>query len=162
MRNGVRERKRNEKDRNACCTCRCDGGESGLLDDVLQDAGRAAVFAGRVREARRRWIRDDQGGAVTGTPQAVTGTPLPEDLSNELKKLKRRTSPQKMKDLILRLCKEHPMSRDDLIFYLKRGRTTIDNYLSLMIGKELDYLYPMMVHHPRQAYVALGKGDVEA
>ena len=41
------------------------------------------------------------------------------------------------------------MSRDDLIFYLKRGRTTIDNYLSLMIGKELDYLYPMMVHHPR-------------
>ena len=94
---------------------------------------------------------------VTGTPQAVTGTPLPEDLSNELKKLKRRTSPQKMKDLILRLCKEHPMSRDDLIFYLKRGRTTIDNYLSLMIGKELDYLYPMMVHHPRQAYVASDK-----
>ena len=95
--------------------------------------------------------------AVTGTPQAVTGTPLPEDLSNELKKLKRRTSPQKMKDLILRLCKEHPMSRDDLIFYLKRGRPTIDNYLSLMIGKELDYLYPMMVHHPRQAYVASDK-----
>ena len=75
--------------------------------------------------------------AVTGTPRAVTGTPLPEELSNELEKLKRRTSPQKMKDLILRLCKEHPMSRDDLIFYLKRGRTTIDNYLSLMIGKEL-------------------------
>ena len=95
--------------------------------------------------------------AVTGTPRAVTGTPLPKELSNELEKLKRRTSPQKMKDLILRLCKEHPMSRDDLIFYLKRGRTTIDNYLSLMIGKELDYLYPMMVHHPRQAYVALGK-----
>ena len=93
---------------------------------------------------------------VTGTPQTVTGTPLPEDLSNELEKLKRRTSPQKMKDLILRLCKEHPMSRDDLIFYLKRGRTTIDNYLSLMIGKELDYLYPMMVHHPRQAYVVRG------
>ena len=95
--------------------------------------------------------------AVTGTPQAVTGTPLPEDLLNELAKLKRRTSPQKMKDLILRLCKERPMSRDDLIFYLKRGRTTIDNYLSLMIGKELDYLYPMMVHRPRQAYVASDK-----
>lgn len=46
------------------------------------------------------------------------------------------------------------MSRDDLILYLKRGRTTIDNYISEMIDKELDYLYPMMIHHPDQAYVA--------
>ena len=46
--------------------CRHDGncGESGLLDDVLQDAGRAAVFASRVREARRRRVRDDQGRTI--------------------------------------------------------------------------------------------------
>ena len=41
----------NEKDLNACCICPYDGGAGGLLDDVLQDAGRAAVFAGRLREA---------------------------------------------------------------------------------------------------------------
>ena len=40
-----------------------DGGEGGLLDDVLPDTRRQAVFAGRVREARCRWFRDDQGGA---------------------------------------------------------------------------------------------------
>ena len=56
----------NEKDRNACCICPYNGGEGGLLDDVLQDAGRAAVFAGRVREARRRRICDDQGGTADG------------------------------------------------------------------------------------------------
>lgn len=42
----------------------------------------------------------------------------------------------------------------ELMRYLKRGGTTIDSYTSEMINKELDYLYPMMVHHPRQAYVA--------
>jgi ATP-dependent DNA helicase RecG len=108
--------------------------------------------------------------AVTGTPQAVTGTPqtvtgappnenitsLPEALLKELGKLKQRTPPQKMKDLVLRLCEVRPMTRDDLMFYLKRGSTTIDNYIALMLGKELDYLYPMMIHHPRQAYVPLG------
>ena len=108
--------------------------------------------------------------AVTGTPQAVTGTPqtvtgappnenitsLPEALLKELGELKQRTPPQKMKDLVLRLCEVRPMTRDDLMFYLKRGSTTIDNYIALMLGKELDYLYPMMIHHPRQAYVPLG------
>ncbi len=101
--------------------------------------------------------------AVTGTPQAVTGAPpnenitsLPEALLKELGELKQRTPPQKMKDLVLRLCEVRPMTRDDLMFYLKRGSTTIDNYIALMLGKELDYLYPMMIHHPRQAYVPLG------
>ena len=61
-----------------------------------------------------------------------------------------------MKDLVLRLCEVRPMTRDDLMFYLKRGSTTIDNYIALMLGKELDYLYPMMIHHPSQAYVPLG------
>ena len=39
--------------------------------------------------------------------------------------------------------------------HLKRGGTTIDTYISEMIGKELDYLYPMMPHHPRWACVTL-------
>ena len=94
--------------------------------------------------------------AVTGTAQTVTGTALPEEIAEELAKLKRRASPQKMKDLILRLCEVRPMSREELMCYLKRGGTTIDTYISEMIGKELDYRYPMMVHHPRQAYVARG------
>ena len=62
-----------------------------------------------------------------------------------------------MKDLVVRLCEIRPMTKEDLMSYLKRSSVTIDKYITLMIGKELDYLYPMMVHHPRQAYVASGK-----
>ena len=38
-----------------------DGGEGGLLDDVLQDARWAAIFPDWVRETRCRWICDNQG-----------------------------------------------------------------------------------------------------
>ena len=106
--------------------------------------------------------------SVTGTPQGVIGTPpnenstkLSEDLLKELEGLKRRASPQKIKDLILSLCRVRPMTREELMLHLKRGSTTIDNYIALMIGKELDYLYPMMPHHPRQAYVALDRHQKE-
>ena len=135
---------------------------SGSLEESIEDEKRKRI---------------SQSQAVTGTPQDVTGTPqdvigtpqavtgalpnenttsLPEALLEELGELKQRTSPRKMKDLVLRLCEVRPMTRDDLMFYLKRGSTTIDNYIALMLGKELDYLYPMMIHHPRQAYVPLG------
>ena len=58
---GVTNYMPDETDFDIGCFRRCDGGESGLLDDVLPDARRQAVFAGRVREARCRWFRDDQG-----------------------------------------------------------------------------------------------------
>ena len=128
---------------------------SGSLEESIEDEKRKRI---------------SQSYAVTGTPQAVIGTPqvvtgvppnenitsLPEALLKELGELKQRIPPQKMKDLVLRLCEVRPMTRDDLMLYLKRGSTTIDNYIALMLGKELDYLYPMMIHHPRQAYVPLG------
>ena len=60
-----------------------------------------------------------------------------------------------MEDLILRLCEVRPMGREERMRHLKRGGTTIDTYISEMIGKELDYLYPMMPHHPRWACVTL-------
>ena len=91
---------------------------------------------------------------VTTTLPPVTTTPLPENLLAELENLKQHVSSQRMKDLVVRLCEIRPMTKEDLMSYLKRSSVTIDKYITLMIGKELDYLYPMMVHHPRQAYVA--------
>ena len=38
--------------------------------------------------------------------------------------------------------------------YLKRGEATINRSVSKLLNRRLDYLYPMMVHHPVQAYVA--------
>ena len=94
---------------------------------------------------------------VTTTPPPVTTTPLPANLLAELENLKQHVSSQRMKDLIVCLCEIRPMTKEDLMSYLKRSSVTIDKYITLMIGKELDYLYPMMVHHPRQAYVASDK-----
>ena len=36
---------------------------------------------------------------------------------------------------------------------------TIARLIAPLVGKELDYLYPMTVHHPRPAYVAKRKGS---
>lgn len=49
------------------------------------------------------------------------------------------------------------MGKDDLMKILKRKERTIKKLVTPLLGKELDYLYPMMVHHPRQAYVAKKK-----
>ena len=51
------------------------------------------------------------------------------------------------------------MSKEELAAYLKRSVATVDKYAALMMGKELCFRYPMMPHHPRQAYVALGNSD---
>ena len=135
---------------------------SGSLEESIEDEKRKRISQSQTVTGTPQTVTGTPQ-AVTGTPQAVTGAPpnenitsLPEALLKELGELKQRTSPQKMKDLVLRLCEVRPMTRDDLMFYLKRGSTTIDNYISLMLGKELDYLYPMMIHHPSQAYVPLG------
>ena len=49
------------------------------------------------------------------------------------------------------------MGKDDLMRILKRKERTIKKLVTPLLGKELDYLYPMMVHHPRQAYIAKKK-----
>ena len=49
------------------------------------------------------------------------------------------------------------MGREDLMRILNRKDRTIQRIVTPLLGKELDYLYPMMVHHPRQAYVAKKK-----
>lgn len=63
-----------------------------------------------------------------------------------------------LRDIIVELCRVRPMSKDDLMQIIGRKERTIKKLVTPLLGKELDYLYPMMVHHPRQAYVASGKG----
>ena len=71
--------------------------------------------------------------------------------------LKRRVPSKVMQSVIVELCAVRAMGRIELSKILKRSLVTIDRLVAPLIGKELDYLYPMMVHHPRQAYVALDK-----
>ena len=92
--------------------------------------------------------------AETTTPQTEITTPLPKDLIKDLENLKQHEPSQRV-----RLCEVHPMSKEELAAYLKRSVATVDKYAALMMGKELCFRYPMMPHHPRQAYVALGNSD---
>ncbi len=93
-------------------------------------------------------------------------TPRQGDILDVLPKkvpaLKRRVPGKVMQLVIVELCAVRAMGRIELSKILKRSLVTIDRLVAPLIGKELDYLYPMMVHHPRQAYVAMGKGDVKA
>ena len=109
-----------------------------------------------------------QPQAVTGTPLAVNTTPLaanttppaantiplPRDLEDDLAKLKGKAPAEVLSCLIVRLCSRCPMTNEMLQAYLKRGKVTINKLVTPLIGKRIDYLYPMMPHHPRQAYVA--------
>jgi ATP-dependent DNA helicase RecG len=109
-----------------------------------------------------------QPQAVTGTPLAVNTTPLaanttppaantiplPRELEEDLAKLKGKAPAEVLSCLIVRLCSCCPMTNEMLQAYLKRGKVTINKLVAPLIGKRIDYLYPMMPHHPRQAYVA--------
>ena len=93
--------------------------------------------------------------AANTTPRAANTTPLPKDLEEDLSKLKGKASAEILSCLIVRLCSCRPMTNEMLQTYLKRGKVTINKLVAPLIGKQIDYLFPMMVHHPDQAYVAL-------
>ena len=92
--------------------------------------------------------------AANTTPPAANTIPLPRELEEDLAKLKGKAPAEVLSCLIVRLCSCCPMTNEMLQAYLKRGKVTINKLVAPLIGKRIDYLYPMMPHHPRQAYVA--------
>ena len=96
-------------------------------------------------------------------PQGLTSQPPPEDMPIPL--LERiKTFPRRARDeaallsIIVDACSWKAQTNESLAQMLHRSPEYIKKFITKHIGKELDYLYPMMVHHPRQAYVASGKG----
>ena len=90
-------------------------------------------------------------------PAQSTGKQIPNALEERIGRLGRHVKSEILQGVIVELCKVRPMSKDDLIQILGRKERTIKKFVTPLLGKELDYLYPMMVHHPRQAYVASDK-----
>ena len=103
--------------------------------------------------------------AVMSTARGVMMTPrqvdIPDVLQKKIAALKRRVPGKVMQSVIVELCAVRAMGRIELSKILKRSPVTIDRLVAPLIGKELDYLYPMMPHHPRQAYVALDRHQKE-
>ncbi len=90
-------------------------------------------------------------------PVQSIGKLIPLALEEKIGGLGHHVKAEILHDIIVELCKVRPMSKDDLMQILGRKERTIKKLVTPLLGKELDYLYPMMVHHPRQAYVASGK-----
>lgn len=84
----------------------------------------------------------------------LQGITIPVELARRLAEVRRRMPECEMKALIVALCRLKPMSVGELSRYLKRSEIWVKTATGKMVGRELDYLYPEMIHHPRQSYVA--------
>ena len=93
--------------------------------------------------------------ATNTTPAAANTIHLPKDLKEDLAKLKGKAPAEVLSCLIVRLCSCCPMTNEMLQTYLNRRKVTINKLVAPLIGKRIDYRFPMMPHHPNQAYVAL-------
>lgn len=85
---------------------------------------------------------------------------LPRELAAAIEGLGKRARPEKVKQVITRLCAWQPLSGAQLGKILDRNPTYLsNNYLRQMLGAgELELLYPDSPAHPKQAYKAPAKG----
>ncbi|HQX31499.1 MAG TPA: ATP-binding protein [Flavobacteriales bacterium] len=87
-------------------------------------------------------------------------TQLPQHLQDEVQALRRRvTDHDRLDRLIVALCQNGPCTKDDLALLLgKREDYLRTKYINgLLRDGRLNYLYPEVLNHPQQAYVATGK-----
>ena len=133
---------------------------SGLIARQGPDHGGIWRISRRVAPAQGESAPAQGGNAPVreeNAPAQSTGKQIPNALEERIGKLGRHVKSEILQGVIVELCKVRPMSKDDLIQILGRKERTIKKLVTPLLGKELDYLYPMMIHHPRQAYVASGK-----
>ena len=91
---------------------------------------------------------------IAPVPRDIESLELPHLLKEKINTLNRHVKVEQLQEIIVELCRLCPMGKNDLMKILDRKERTIKRLVTPLLGKELDYLYPMMPHHPRQAYVA--------
>ena len=138
-------------------------GESAPVRALTSQSSAATTTPQAVMSTARGVMMTPQ--AVMSTARGVMMTPrqgdIPDVLQKKIAALKRRVPGKVMQSVIVELCAVRAMGRIELSKILKRSPVTIDRLVAPLIGKALDYLYPMMPHHPRQAYVALDRHQKE-
>ena len=107
-----------------------------------------------------------QAQALTSQAQELISQPQPEgmpiSLIKRIKTLPRRArNEEDLLSIIVDVCSWKAQTNESLAQILHRSPEYIRKFIAKHIGKELDYLYPMMPHHPRQAYVALDRHQKE-
>ncbi|MEI6425062.1 MAG: hypothetical protein WCP55_22830, partial [Lentisphaerota bacterium] len=94
---------------------------------------------------------------VSLEPEVVS---LPDELQKYIDGIGKRTPQEKIRLLVLELCKRRPLSSEQISKILKRHPKLFkQRYLNPM-KKEgfLEYTIPDMINHPRQAYRITEKG----
>ena len=101
-------------------------------------------------------VQEDNADARRDNADARENTPveIPYKLKEKINALSRHVKVEIIQQIIIELCRLCPMRREDLMRILNRKERTIKRLITPLLGKEIDYLYPLMPHHPRQAYVA--------
>ena len=133
----------------------CDTLKASAKLSMMRDAG---LLEMKGRGKATYYVPSDRFPAVkheTTPPQAQTTAPLPKDLESDLAALGRKVPRERVVELMVRLCSCRAMTKEDLMKYLNRSEATIRHIATSLLGKRLSYLYPEVIHHPNQAYVAL-------
>jgi len=93
-------------------------------------------------------------GQISGLPLDYPS--LPEALKEKIASLKKRESPEIVKDLIVSFCSLHPLRLSEIAAVLSKNPKYVrENYLNAMIDLgELEHVFPDQPNHPQQAYRA--------
>ena len=141
--------------------------DQGLMIQKGRARGTYYVPSEKLLETSQPSAANTTSQAVTGTPQGHISQPhglisqppdgdMPIVLAERLKVFPRRTKGDgELLSIIVDLCAWRPQTSESLAKMLRRSTEYIRKFVARHIGKELDYLYPMMVHHPRWACVTL-------
>ena len=89
-------------------------------------------------------------------------TCLSDDLKNDITRLKRRDSADKIKSIIIRMCSVNYLKLGDIAKILGRGTeyVRVKFLLPMIEAGELELLYPHQSNHPYQAYRTKKRRDV--
>ena len=91
--------------------------------------------------------------AVAEIPPAVA-TDFSQELQGDLLSLGKHCRREKLNALILRLCAQRPLTRQNLAALLQRDESNLKKLLKTLVeSHQLRYLHPEMVKHPKQAYI---------
>ena len=101
----------------------------------------------------------DYGGTMPdygGTMPDYGGTLIGDStLDDEIKVLKKRVRREYLEDMIVRMCRVRPFSKDEMIKTLKRSEKYLREILTCMVKRgRLAYTIPEMPTHPNQMYRA--------
>ena len=133
----------------------CDPLKASVKLSVMRDAG---LLEMKGRGKATYYVPGDRFPIAkheTTALQSQTTAPIPKDLESGFAALGRKAPRERVVELMVRLCSCRAMTKEDLMKYLNRSEATIRHIATSLLGKRLSYLYPEVIHHPNQAYVAL-------